>query len=79
MLVEGIVGESHGRAADVHKIELVEGDEGYPFTVRRERRCVDPFDLMGSSAVEVVDLVRVLRADGFNDSAERDGGLGSSG
>ena len=46
LLVEGVVGEGDGRAADGHEVELVEGDEGDLFAVGRERRCVDAFDLM---------------------------------
>ncbi len=76
LLVEGVVGEGDGRAADGHEVELVEGDEGDLLAVGRERGCVDAFDLMCGGGVEVVDLMRVLWADGFDRGGEGDGCLG---
>ena len=65
LLVVGVVGEGDGLAADGHEVELVERDEGDLLAVGRERGRPDALDRRGCGGVEVVGLVRVLRADGL--------------
>src|SRR5438270_12890011 len=71
--------ESHGRAINVHQVELIESNEGYLLAITRECWRVNSFDLMGAGAVKIVHLVRVLRPNGFDGGAERNRGFGARG